>query len=215
MKLHIYRIASLMIVVVSLFVLTGSTYVAEAQPPVQIERVEPSPEPVRASVTVSKPEVRVSTEPMPEPLPEPVETPKMDVAKPYYEAARYIAKTVYGEARGLPVTDQAAVIWCILNRTDQRETQTPEDVIKVVTARGQFHGYRKGNPVRDEHYELALDVIRRWIYEKAGASDVGRVLPREYTFFAAKNGRNRFRDAYRSRNYWDWSLPSPYEDIEE
>lgn len=170
---------------------------------------------VRASVRAIKPEPTPSPTPAPTPAPTPSPEPTPDPLEPYYEAARYIAKTVYGEARGLPVTDQAAVIWCILNRTDQRETQTPEDIIKVITAKGQFHGYKKKNPVKDEHYELALDVIQRWIYEKAGASDVGRVLPREYTFFAAKNGRNRFRDAYRSRNYWDWSLPSPYEEIKE
>ena len=35
-----------------------------------------------------------------------------------YEDADLIAKTVWGEARGCSVTQQAAVAWCILNRVD-------------------------------------------------------------------------------------------------
>ena len=145
------------------------------------------------------------------PTPEPIPEPEPDPTEEYAEAARYIAKTIYGEARGESVTDQAAVAWCILNRVDQRKTQTPKDVIKVVTQKNQFYGYHKRNPVKEEHYELAMDVISRWLREKAGETDVGRVLPKEYTFFAAYKGRNRFRDAYRNGKHWDWSLPSPYE----
>lgn len=143
------------------------------------------------------------------------EEPEPSLAEPYREAAVYVAKTVYGEARGLSITEQAAVVWCILNRTDERNTQTPEDVIKVVTAKGQFHGYKKSQPCTDEHLALAMDVIERWLREKDGETDVGRVLPKEYTFFAGRGGHNYFRDGYKSRKYWDWSLPSPYGEIDE
>ena len=182
----------------------------------KIEFVKPTPkiefvavaEPVITPAPIPTP---VPT-PKPTPKPTPVPTPTPDPVEPYHEAARYLAKTVYGEARGCPVTDQAAVIWCVLNRVDTRETQTPEDVIKVITKPNQFTGYRKSNPIKDEHYELALDVLGRWLREKNGEIDVGRVLPPDYRYFAAHKGRNRFRNKYKGGQYWDWSLPSPYEE---
>lgn len=164
-------------------------------------------------VSAPDPQIVVSVDiPKPEPKVITLEAKGGDPTLEYREAARYLAKTIYGEARGCSVTEQAAVVWCILNRVDQRDTQTPEDIIKVVTAKGQFHGYSKNNPVWDEHYDLALDVLQRWLSERAGASETGRVLPAEYLYFAAKDGHNRFRDAYKGGNYWDWSLPSPYEE---
>lgn len=168
------------------------------------------------TVEVVKPQVETSAKiDIPKPEPREVKTLELggDPTLAYREAATYLAKTVYGEARGCSVTDQAAVIWCILNRVDMDDDYSPEEVIKVVTKPGQFHGYKSGNPVWDEHYDLALDVLQRWLSEKAGASETGRVLPAEYIYFAAKDGRNRFRDAYEGGRYWDWSLPSPYEEI--
>lgn len=135
-----------------------------------------------------------------------------DILEEYESAARYIAKTVYGEARGESTTVQAAVIWTILNRVDERETQTNKDIIAIITKKGQFHGYKEEYPVEEEYFDLAIDVISRWLLEKRGVEDVGRVLPKEYTFFAGYRNM-RFRDAYDGDfNYWDWSLESPYEE---
>lgn len=179
-----------------------------------IKSFKPEPEPViteqaNTSVALTK-QIDI-----PKPEVKEAKTPEIggNPTLAYHEAARYLAKTVYGEARGCSVTDQAAVIWCILNRVDMDDKYSPEEVIDVVTAPGQFHGYSRSNPVWDEHYDLALDVLRRWLSEKTGASETGRVLPAEYLYFAAKDGRNRFRDAYEGGRYWDWSLPSPYEEI--
>ena len=136
-----------------------------------------------------------------------------DPIEEYKEAAKYIAKCVWGEARGCSVTEQAAVIWCILNRVDTKDTHTGQVIIEIITAKHQFTGYRAKNPVTDEHYELALDVIGRWLQEKQGYTEVGRVLPKEYRWFAGwDDGRNHFRNAWRDGEYWDWSLESPYED---
>jgi len=131
----------------------------------------------------------------------------------YTEAARYIAKTVYGEARGCSTTQQAAVIWCILNRVDEGGTYSPEDVIRVVTKKNQFHGYVSTNPVTDEHYDLAIDVLSRWLREKNGESEVGRVLPAEYLYFGGNGKVNRFRTEWDGGTRWDWSLKSPYEEV--
>ena len=167
--------------------------------------IEPAPkyEIMAEEVCVEEPIIELTPEPIIEDIPDPIEE--------YEEAAVYIAKTVYGEARGLTVTEQAAVIWCILNRVDQRESQTSEDIISVITKKKQFHGYGSDNPVEDDHYNLAIDVLRRWLKEKDGEIEVGRVLPKEYIYFAAYKGTNRFRDKYKGGNYWDWSLESPYE----
>ena len=121
--------------------------------------------------------------------------------------AEYIARTLYGEARGCSETEQAAVVWCILNRADAWGM----DIVEVITAPGQFAGYRASNPVWPELYDLAQDVLARWRRERNGETDVGRVLPREYMWFSGNGVTNIFRDAYRGGDVWDWSLESPYD----
>lgn len=121
-----------------------------------------------------------------------------------------LAKCIYGEDRsgkGL-VQKKAAVIWCILNRLDTGKWNT---VMEVITAPHQFSGYNTNNPVEDWAVELVKDVVLRYELEKLGYEDVGRVLPNTWLFFAAGGGEeNRFRETYESREYWDWSLPDPY-----
>ena len=125
----------------------------------------------------------------------------------YDTEATYIARTLYGEARGCSTTEQAAVAWCILNRADNCDM----DIIDVITAPGQFTGYRASNPVWPELYDLAQDVLARWRREHNGETDVGRVLPREYMWFSGNGVANIFRDMYRGGSVWDWSWESPYD----
>ena len=128
------------------------------------------------------------------------------------EEAAYIAKTMYGEAMVCSTTERAAVAWCILNRVDSADPFYPDDIIGVVTQSRQFHGYNAEHPVLPELYDLALDVIERWLQEKNGAADAGRVLPAEYLFFRGDGTHNYFRTERRGGTVWDWSLPSPYEE---
>lgn len=166
---------------------------------------EPAPPEEIKVVVVALP----TSEPVPVPDPEPEIEP---AEHPYKQEAEYLAKTIWGEARGCSVTEQAAVAWCILNRVDSPDPDFPDDIISVITEKNQFHGYKADYPVTDEHFELALDVIDRWLAEKDGESDVGRVLPAEYTFFRGDGKRNIYRDAWSGNyNVWDWSLSSPYE----
>ena len=140
---------------------------------------------------------------------EPAEEKPIDST--YDNAAIYIAKTVYGEARGCTTIEKAAVVWCILNRVDLRKTHTPNDIIAVVTAPSQFHGYSVNNPVTDDIYNLVNDVLNRWSAEKSGAVNVGRVLPKEYLFFHSKgDGHNYFQKVYQGSEVWDWRLENPY-----
>ena len=125
------------------------------------------------------------------------------------EEINHIAKTVWGEARGLSKTHQAGVVWAILNRCD--DGRFGKGIISVITAPSQFAGYRSGNPVDPEIRELVVDVLDRYSQEKAGIKNVGRVLPKEYLYFRGNGRVNLFSKKWNSTNIWDWSLESPYE----
>jgi len=111
----------------------------------------------------------------------------------YNKTLNTLAKVLYGECRGVyekSKTNCACVIWCILNRVDKEHRGTTP--IKCAIANAQFTGYNKHNPVQDHLRDLAEDVVRRWLREKEGETDVGRVLPSNYVFFRGKKGYNRF-----------------------
>lgn len=120
-----------------------------------------------------------------------------------------IAKVVYREARGCSTTEQAAVIWCILNRVDSAERFFPDTILEVIKQPHQF-AYVEDTPIWPAHVSLAEDVLTRWYEEKNGAEDVGRVLPAGYVYFVGDGKHNYFSEKFRSREYWTWCLPSPY-----
>lgn len=120
-----------------------------------------------------------------------------------------IAKALWGEARGIKSTaEKAAVVWTVFNRVDSGYGTA----YSCVTNRSMYEGYSYGNPVWPELYDLVIDVWARWLAEKDGVEDVGRVLPVEYRWFRSSgDGHNIFRDEYkRPYNIWNWSLPDPY-----
>ena len=136
-----------------------------------------------------------------------------------------LARLIYTEARGVrSKTEQAAVVWCVLNRLDN-PNRPQKTIADVVCAPYQFD-YRPWVPVTDEFKALAADVLERWQAEKratagspaspGGASrsaeDVGRVLPPEYQYFEGRGGHNWFSAKWKSGEYWGWGLDSPYED---
>lgn len=110
--------------------------------------------------------------------------------------AIYIAKTLYGEAGFLDEYERSLVAWCILNRVD--EGLGGNTVGEVVSAPRQFDGYSSTNPVTQENYDLAVDVLERWEAEKNGEEDVGRTLPAEYDYFVGDGKHNYFRDEFLS-----------------
>ena len=129
------------------------------------------------------------------------------------EDAISLAKLTWGEARGVPDlkingrvisarTQQAAVMWAVLNRFD---AGYEESILEVITAKGQFHGYSEEHPVEEELLALAYDVLDRWNAEKHGEIVV-RELPSGYLWFHGDGVRNHFRDAYKNGNKWDWSI---------
>lgn len=143
--------------------------------------------------------------------PVPTETPTIptEVVKPWTEQEVIIlAQMLYGECRGVKSrTEQAACVWCVLNRCDAYG----KTVVEVVTAPMQFQGYNPNHPVWNDLVALSEDVLSRWYREKDGEESVGRVLPADYLWFTGDGKRNHFRNEYKGGEVWDWSLPSPYE----
>ena len=171
----------------------------ETKEPV-IEIVEPP--------TESKPEPTIT--PPPEPTPEPTPEPEPEFVPIWTEEeVSYLTKAVFGEAGGIrSLTEQSAVIWCILNWCDR----DGKDIIYEVTYPNRFQGYRASNPEPEYLRELVVDVLTRWQREKEGATDVGRTLPSNYYFFTGDGKHNHFRTEWKAPYVtWDWSLPSPYE----
>lgn len=122
-----------------------------------------------------------------------------------------IAKTLWGECRGVPYTShKAAVVWCILNRVDEGG-YFGSSIIEVVSKPNQFAGYDSDHPVDEDLAAIAKDVLIRWHAEKEGKQDVGRVLPKGYCYFVGDGKLNYFTNVWKSKNYWDWSLSNPYE----
>lgn len=137
---------------------------------------------------------------------EAAETATTPTLAPY--EVELIGRTIWGEAEGVGCkAEQAAVAWCILNRVDE----SGKSIEEVITAPHQFQGfYRVKGPVPKPFIELAEDVLTRWHLEKAGADDVGRVLPADYLFFIGDGARNYFSKEWKATDYWGWSLKSPY-----
>lgn len=141
-------------------------------------------------------------------------------ARLYSDAdAQALAQMAWGECRGVPALDaggksispdcqKAAAMWVALNRFDAG--YKGERIADIVAAPSQFHGYAADNPVDDELLALAYDVLERWAAEKAGAADVGRVIPAEYLFFTGDGEYNHFTKEYGTGIYYTWELPDVY-----
>lgn len=128
--------------------------------------------------------------------------------------ATIIAKIMYGEARGIKSkTEVACIAWCILNRVDAGMGKSIE---AVALAANQFY-YKAGAPTVSDHgYDLvalATDVLDRWSREKAGQTSVGRVLPKQYKWYAGDGSHNWFYPAWPCMRAQRWnfkSVTSPY-----
>ncbi len=122
-----------------------------------------------------------------------------EMAEPEYELyfteadVVALARMLYGEARGCTVDNQMKCVWCVLNRVD--DPRFPDTIIGAVSASGQFYGYSPYNPVWDNLYAVALDVLTRWSMEKQGA-DVARELDESFVWFTGNGVENVFRGVY-------------------
>ena len=119
-----------------------------------------------------------------------------------------ISKVIYREAGGISdFSHRAAVAWCILNRVDSEKYGN--SIEEVITSPYQF-AWIENTPVEEDNYNIAKDVVTRWILEKKGIEEVGRVLPSDYYFFIGDGQYNYFKQTIDSNYYWDWSYETPY-----
>lgn len=127
-----------------------------------------------------------------------------------------LCRVTLGEAGCCSDIQKAAVVWCVLNRVDASN----KTIYEVASDKGQFHGYNEKWVVREEELMIVLDVLCRWQNEKyTGVTDPGRVLPKNYLYFASggkdKDGMliNVFRDSYdfKTANYWNFDCLNPYD----
>ena len=107
--------------------------------------------------------------------------------------------------------EQAATIWCVLNRYDSGDRFWADTVEGITTQPCQFYGYDPSNPVDPDILALVEDVLARWMAEKECVGSVGRVLPKEYLYFTGDGVHNYFTTEWQGGQTWDWSLESPYE----
>ena len=120
------------------------------------------------------------------------------------EEIEMLAKTVWGEARGCDEYEQSLVVWCILNRFD--DGRFGSSIKEIITAPYQFQGYKESFPIDEDILRLCKDVVYRW-----ENSLEGRTLPEDYLYFIGDNYHNYFSKTYQSTDYYDFSLPNPYE----
>jgi len=128
--------------------------------------------------------------------------------------ALMMARVMFCEARGIESkTEIACVGWTILNRVDAGYGS----IYNVITAANQFAYRADAGTVSDYGYDLvslATDVLIRWSKEHSGQTGVGRVLPAGYMWFTGDGSHNYFRNKFSGGTRWDYSLPSPYDTVQ-
>ena len=131
------------------------------------------------------------------------------------ETVEALTSLLWGESRGIPSkSHKAGTIWVVLNRYDTGNFGN--SILEVVTAKNQFCGYKKNRVYSDinlynECKDLVIDVLYRYTLEKNGDANVGRTLPASYLYFIGNGEENLYTEKWKSKKYWDWSLPNPYD----
>lgn len=94
-----------------------------------------------------------------------------------------LAKTVAQEGGDCSYTQQACVVWTVLNRVDSWEW--PNTISENLNMGGQF-AYYSWKPYRDDHYQVAYDQVYNWLF---GGE---RYLGSDYQYFYGDGWRNHF-----------------------
>ena len=111
--------------------------------------------------------------------------------------AQAMAKVLYGTALHNSKEAQKAVCWCIINRTES--TLFPNTIEEVCAQPVQWMGYSDDNPVTQELYDVALEVVEAW-------HDGGiRMFSKEYLFLTWSEHeiilRTTFNESGNTRYY--------------
>lgn len=77
-----------------------------------------------------------------------------------HREAQYMARVLYGTARNNSAEAQRAVCWCIINRVES--SLFPNSIEEVCAQPVQWMGYSGDNPVTQDLYDIASEVLEAW-----------------------------------------------------
>ncbi len=77
-----------------------------------------------------------------------------------HREAQYMARVLYGTARNNSSEAQRAVCWCIINRVES--SLFPNSIEEVCAQPVQWMGYSSDNPVTQDLYNVASEVLEAW-----------------------------------------------------
>ena len=106
-----------------------------------------------------------------------------------------LARMVWGEGRGVSRNEQKLIVWTVLNRLD--DGRYGSSIRQIVTARGQFVGYRSGFPVTDAIREVVIYVLEAWDRGEAAKAYLPFARDPNYLYFRGDGRHNWFRTRYR------------------
>jgi hypothetical protein len=114
------------------------------------------------------------------------------------EELKMLAQMVWGEDRGQDPEEQALVIWTAFQQVDAGGDFAKYNTLyDVITKRDNFAGYRKGNPIDPEIYELCAAEAAKW-WHGVDPPTHGIYAPTvPYLFFSGRDGHNWFRRDWR------------------
>jgi len=106
-----------------------------------------------------------------------------------------LSRMVWGEGRGVSRNEQKLIVWTVLNRLDNG--RYGNSIRAVVTARGQFVGYRSSHPVTEPIRGVVVYVLQAW--DRGEAAKVYPPFARTpyYLYFHGDGRHNWFRERFR------------------
>ena len=216
MKSKIYKFMSLIVCVI----LIAFTWAGKENGNFKIiepVNIEPDKQVMESCQPINKTEANINTEAAL--IETPIESkgefendvllPELPQIEVNMEDAILLAKTAWGEFRGLNDEEVLAVYWCILNRVDSSGHGMGGNIESVVSFPGQFLGYNINNPIDERLFELACNVLREWEKEKqTGELSAERVIPPKYLWFSGNDQQthNIYRDTYLFQSDTDYIL---------
>ena len=102
--------------------------------------------------------------------------------------AEYISKVVYGMGRNHSVNDQMAIVWCILNRVENKAH--PSTIAEVCQQPQQWIGYSDDNPVLTEIYDVVLPILKDW------HNNSHRPMDKSYVYLSWSSDEILLRDTF-------------------
>ena len=105
-----------------------------------------------------------------------------------------LAQMLTGECYAGETLDMTRAAWTAINRAES--PQFPDDIIGVITAPGQFNGWRPSTTPSDEALQIAHDILMDW-HNGDYHTRLDSCGDKIYLYFTASGGRtNNFRESF-------------------